>query len=60
MSIPDSVVEVADKCFSECKSLRYVTFGALSHFELIDAEPFSMTSTEPSVELMVIPESVVC
>ena len=55
LSIPDSVVELGEKCFYGCKSLRSVIFGASSRVERICAEAFCGTS----IESLSIPDSVV-
>ena len=55
MSIPDNVVEVGKGCFSECRSLRSVTFGASSTVERICEWAFRKTS----LECLSIPDSVV-
>ena len=35
VSIPDSVVDLGDKCFDQCEELRHVTLGLLSNLERI-------------------------
>ena len=40
VSIPDSVEELCDQCFCECKSLSRVTFGESSSLKLIGKEAF--------------------
>ena len=41
VSIPDSVVELGDRCFYGCKSLRRIRFGTGSRLERVGAEAFS-------------------
>ena len=38
--IPDGVEELCEACFSECKTLSYVTFGESSSLRLIGKEAF--------------------
>ena len=40
VSIPDSVEELCEKCFCECKSLSRVTFGESSSLKLIGKKAF--------------------
>ena len=41
VSVPDSVRELCDHCFSRCSSLRRITFGPASRLERIGVEAFS-------------------
>ena len=41
VSVPDSVSELCDHCFSGCSSLRRITFSASSRLERIGVEAFS-------------------
>ena len=45
-AIPDSVVELCEGCFKECKSLRRVTFGASSSLERIGVSCFEGSGVE--------------
>ena len=40
VSIPDSVEEISESCFSECESLSRVTFGESSSLKLIGNQAF--------------------
>ena len=53
LTIPDSVVEVGERCFVECKRLLSVRFGALSRVELADA------FRETSIKSSSLPDGVV-
>ena len=44
--IPTNVREVRERCFSECESLRSVSFGASSTVERIGAQALSETSID--------------
>ena len=54
VSIPDSVCELGGRCFSECESLRRVTFGSLSSLERIGICCFC----ETGVDEVSIPDSL--
>ena len=54
IAVPNCVVEVCEKCFYGCGSLRCITFGASSRLERICAKAFVGTS----IESLSIPESV--
>ena len=54
VSIPDSVRELCDRCFYECKSLRRVNFGSSSSLERIGLSCFERSG----VEKVSIPDSV--
>ena len=53
-SNPDSVRELCNYCFRECKSLRRVMFGSSSSLEQIGAHCFDRSG----VEEMNIPDNV--
>ena len=55
ISIPDSVVELGEGCFSWCQSLLCVTFGSSSRLERICDGAFYHTG----IESLSIPDSVV-
>ena len=55
IAIPDSVVELGEKCFYSCWYLCRVTFGRSSKLERICREAFRWTS----IESIAIPDSVV-
>ena len=46
VSIPDSVRELCDRCFYECRNLKRVTFGLGSKLERIGKWAFFKTSVE--------------
>ena len=52
--IPDSVREICDRCFIECKSLYSVTFGESTHIERLGISCFESTG----IRDIVIPDSV--
>ena len=54
VDIPDSVIELADKCFCGCKNLRNVKFGS-PKLERICTQAFS----ETSIESIDIPDNIV-
>ena len=54
ITIPDTVREICDECFSECSSLRRVTFGPCSSLERLGCGAFSGTA----VEEIMIPDKV--
>ena len=55
LAIPDSVVELCEKCFDNCNTIRSVTFGTLSGLERICRGAFQRTS----IESFVVPGSTV-
>ena len=55
LSIPDSVVELGERCFMGCRSLRSVIFGASSRVERIGPEAF----LGASIESLPVPDGVV-
>ena len=65
ISIPDSVVELCDRCFIACRYLRRVTFGPSSSLKRIGVEAFGTmsdllgTSGPFNVVGISIPDSVV-
>ena len=54
ISIPDSVCELCDCCFKDCRSLQRVTFGPSSSLQRIGVSCFE----ESGVEEFAVPDSV--
>ena len=54
ISIPDSVIELGNRCFEECYRLRHITFGLGSQLKLIGTQAFASSM----IEEINIPNSV--